>query len=114
MFVQAWSNFYQLGMMTVILFTLWWPGRHQTTPFQWKWSIILISVFLTLADYAYFYSLTKDGAMISIVSMIRRSSVVVSFLCGALLFHEKNLKSKAIDLALVLIGLYFLLIGSMR
>ena len=114
MFVQAWSNFYQLGMMTVILFTLWWPGRHQTTPFQWKWSIILISVFLTLADYAYFYSLTKDGAMISIVSMIRRSSVVVSFLCGALLFHEKNLKSKAIDLTLVLIGLYFLLIGSMR
>ena len=36
MFVQAWSNFYQLAMMTVILFTLWWPTRKQTTPFSWK------------------------------------------------------------------------------
>ena len=112
MFVQAWSNFYQLGMMTVILFTLWWPTRKQTTPFSWKWSIILISVFLTLADYAYFVSLAQSASMVSIVSMIRRSSVIVSFLCGALLFHEKNLKSKVIDLILVLLGLVFLLIGS--
>ena len=113
MFVQAWSNFDQLGMMTVILFTLWWPTRKQTTPFSWKWSIILISVFLTLADYAYFVSLAQSASMVSIVSMIRRSSVIVSFLCGALLFHEKNLKSKVIDLILVLLGLVFLLIGSM-
>ncbi len=114
MFVQAWSNFYQLAMMTVILFTLWWPTRKQTTPFSWKWSIILISVFLTLADYAYFVSLAQSASMVSIVSMIRRSSVIVSFLCGALLFHEKNLKSKVIDLILVLLGLFFLLIGSLQ
>ncbi|MBR4841819.1 MAG: DMT family transporter [Bacteroidaceae bacterium] len=114
MFVQAWSNFYQLALMTIILFALWWPTRRQTTPFSWKWSIILISVFLTLADYAYFCSLAQSASMVSIVSMIRRSSVIVSFLCGALLFHEKNLKSKAIDLILVLLGLFFLLIGSLQ
>lgn len=114
MFVQAWSNFYQLALMTVILFTLWWPTRHKTTPFQWKWPIIFIAVFLTLADYAYFVSLAQSASMVSIVSMIRRSSVIVSFLCGALLFHEKNLKSKIIDLLLVLLGLFFLLIGSLQ
>ncbi len=114
MFVQSWSNFYQLVLMTVVLFALWWPTRSSTTPFQWKWSIVLISVFLTLADYAYFFSLTKEGAMISVVSMIRRSSVIVSFMCGAMLLKEKNLKSKAIDLVLVLIGLFFLLVGSMK
>ena len=114
MFVQAWSNFYQLALMTVILFTLWWPTRHRTTPFQWKWPIIVIAVFLTLADYAYFVSLAQSASMVSIVSMIRRSSVIVSFLCGALLFHEKNLKSKVIDLLLVLLGLFFLLIGSLQ
>ena len=114
MFVQAWSNFYQLGLMTVILFTLWWPTRKRTTPFQWKWPIIFIAVFLTLADYAYFVSLAQSASMVSIVSMIRRSSVIVSVLCGALLFHEKNLKSKVIDLILVLLGLFFLLIGSMQ
>ena len=114
MFVQAWSNFYQLGLMTVILFALWWPTRKHTTPFQWKWPIIFIAVFLTLADYAYFVSLAQSASMVSIVSMIRRSSVIVSFLCGALLFHEKNLKSKIIDLLLVLLGLFFLLIGSLQ
>ena len=114
MFVQAWSNFYQLALMTVILFTLWWPTRKRTTPFQWKWPIIFIAVFLTLADYAYFLSLAQSASMVSIVSMIRRSSVIVSFLCGALLFHEKNLKSKVIDLLLVLLGLFFLLIGSLQ
>ncbi|MBR5706300.1 MAG: EamA family transporter [Bacteroidaceae bacterium] len=114
MFVQAWSNFYQLALMTVILFTLWWPTRGRTTPFQWKWPIIFIAVFLTLADYAYFVSLAQSASMVSIVSMIRRSSVIVSFLCGALLFHEKNLKSKVIDLLLVLLGLFFLLIGSLQ
>ena len=114
MFVQAWSNFYQLALMTVILFTLWWPTRKRTTPFQWKWPIIFIAVFLTLADYAYFVSLASSASMVSIVSMIRRSSVIVSFLCGAFLFHEKNLKSKIIDLLLVLLGLFFLLIGSLQ
>ena len=114
MFVQAWSNFYQLALMTVILFTLWWPTRGHTTPFQWKWPIIFIAVFLTLADYAYFVSLASSASMVSIVSMIRRSSVIVSFLCGALLFHEKNLRSKVIDLILVLLGLFFLLIGSLQ
>ena len=114
MFVQAWSNFYQLALMTVILFALWWPTRKHTTPFQWKWPIIFIAVFLTLADYAYFVSLAQSASMVSIVSMIRRSSVIVSFLCGALLFHEKNLKSKVIDLLLVLLGLFFLLIGSLQ
>lgn len=112
MFVQAWSNFYQLALMTIVLLVLWWPKRG-SAPMQWRWSILLISVFLTTADYAYFYALTSSASMISIVSMIRRSSVIVSFACGALFFHEKNLRSKVIDLILVLIGLVFLLIGSM-
>lgn len=74
--------------------------------------IVLISIFLSAADFVYFYALSLPGAMISIVSMVRRGSVVVSFLCGAMFFHERNLKSKAVDLALVLLGMVFLWIGS--
>ena len=70
------------------------------------------SVFLSAADFAYFYALGLDGAMISIVSMVRRGSVVVSFLFGAMAFHEKNLKSKVVDLLLVLLSMMFLFIGS--
>ncbi|MBO7291684.1 MAG: EamA family transporter, partial [Bacteroidaceae bacterium] len=51
-------------------------------------------------------------SMISIVSMVRRSSVVVSFTAGALIFREKNIKNKAIDLILVLLGMLFLYLGT--
>ena len=51
-------------------------------------------------------------AMISVVSMVRRGSVIVSFMMGAFLFHEKNLKSKAVDLVLVLLGMLFLYLGT--
>ena len=112
MLVQSWYNIYQCGMMLTVLFLLWWPRRKHTTPFHWHWSIIFISVFLSAADFLYFYALSLPGAMISIVSMVRRGSVIVSFLFGALFFHERNLKSKAIDLALVLLGMICLYIGS--
>lgn len=112
MVVQAWYNIYQFFMMGIVMILLWYPQRKTTTPFHWHWCIILISIFLSAADFVYFYSLSLDGAMISIVSMIRRGSVIVSFLCGAMFFHEKNLKSKIVDLLLVLLGMLFLYIGS--
>lgn len=112
MMVQSWYNIYQCFMMLVMLMLLWWPKHKQTTPFHWDWAIIGVSVFLSTADFVYFYSLSLPDAMISIVSMVRRGSVIVSFMCGAMFFHEKNLKAKAIDLALVLLGMIFLYIGS--
>jgi drug/metabolite transporter (DMT)-like permease len=112
MAVQSWYNLYQMLMMLIMMALLWWPTRKRTTPFHWDWTIIGISVFLSAADFAYFYSLSLPGAMISIVSMIRRGSVIVSFLFGAAIFHEHNLKAKALDLALVLMGMVFLYIGS--
>ena len=112
MLVQSWYNIYQCGMMLAVLVLLWWPKHKETTPFHWAWSILAVSLFLSTADFLYFYSLSLPTAMISIVSMIRRSSVAVSFLFGALFFHEKNLRAKAFDLALVLLGMVFLYIGS--
>ena len=112
MVVQSYYNFYQFGLMGLVLLFLWLPVRKKTTPFSWHWSILMISLFLCAADFVYFYALSLDGAMISIVSMVRRGSVLVSFLFGALIFREKNLRSKAVDLLLVLLGMIFLYIGS--
>ncbi|MBQ9640179.1 MAG: EamA family transporter [Bacteroidaceae bacterium] len=112
MAVQSWYNIYQFFMMLCMLLLLWWPTHKKTTPFHWDWCIILISVFLSAADFAYFYALGLPGAMISIVSMVRRGSVLVSFLFGALIFKEKNLRSKVIDLLLVLLSMLLLFVGS--
>lgn len=111
MAVQSWYNIYQMGWMLIMMLVLWWARRKQS-PFRWDWCILNISLFLSMADFAYFYALSQPHAMISVVSMIRRGSVIVSFLFGALIFREHNLKTKAVDLLLVLLGMVFLYLGS--
>lgn len=111
--VQFWFNLYQcllMGVVFVVVNACFASQRSRR--FCWRWSIPLISLFLGMADFCYFSSLAYDDALIAVVSMIRRGSVVVSFIFGAYVLHEKNLKSKAIDLALIIIGLFFLYLGS--
>ena len=112
MVVQSWYNIYQMILMGIILCTIWFPKRRQTTPFRWDGAIVFISIFLSLADFVYFYALSLPGAMISVVSMVRRGSVIVSFITAVLFFRERNVKAKAIDLLLVLLGMICLYIGS--
>lgn len=112
MVVQSWYNIYQMVLMGIILCTIWFPKRRQSTPFRWDGAIVFISIFLSLADFAYLYALSLPGAMISVVSMVRRGSVIVSFITAVLFFRERNVKAKAIDLLLVLLGMICLYIGS--
>lgn len=110
--VQIWFNFYQLFLMGGIVLILWYPQRKHTTPFRWKASIPLISLFLVLADFAYFYALSYEDSMISIISLVRRSGVVVTFITGAVFFKEKNLKAKFADLLLIIAGMLLIYIGT--
>ena len=110
--VLSWYTFYQALMMAVVTGLMWYPIRKKTTPFRWNWAIPLISIFLCGADYVYMEALSKPEALIAVVSMIRRGSVLVSFAIGALLLKEKNLKAKALDLGLLLLSMVFLYLGS--
>ena len=110
--VLSWYTLYQAVIMGAILVLLWHPRRKNTTPFQWRWSIPLISIFLCGADLAYMQALSQPDALIAVVSMIRRGSVLVSFAIGALLLREKNLKAKTLDLALMVLSMFFLFLGS--
>ena len=113
MFVQSWFNFYQMIIMTVICGLLWYPKRHQSTPFRWRWSIPLISLFICIGDFAYFTSLSEADSMISVVSLVRRSSVIISFICGVVIFKERNIKAKLFDLLLILLGMAFIWMGTL-
>ena len=112
MFVQSWFNLYQMIIMALVCGLIWWPSRHRSTPFRWKWSILLISIFICLADFAYFTALSDPDSMISVVSLVRRSSVIISFACGVIIFKERNLKAKVADLALILLGMAFIWFGT--
>ena len=109
--VQAWYSFYQCVIMGVTIAIIK-RAKRDTTSFQWRWTIPCIALFLTIADIAYFYSLSLDDSMISVVSMIRRGSVIVSFLYGVIKLREKNVKLKIIDLSILLVGLILLVLGS--
>lgn len=110
--VLAWYTLYQAVIMVIITAFLWYPSRRSTTPFRWRWSIPLISIFLCGADYVYMQALAQSEALISVVSMIRRGSVLVSFAIGAFLLKEKNLKAKTFDLVLLLSSMVLLYLGS--
>ena len=110
MFVQSWFSVYQAAMMAIVVGFMW--ARRVLPRFHWSWAIPLVTILLTIADMAYFVALSREESMVAVVSMIRRSSVVVSFASGALLFGEKNLRTKALDLVFILIGMIFLWLGS--
>lgn len=110
--VQAWFSFYQCLIMGAITWVAVRHGVGMKDRFQWRWTILLISVFITIADMAYFFALSIDGSMVSVVSMIRRGSVLVTFFYGVIVLREKNIKLKVLDLAVLLVGLTLLIAGS--
>ena len=111
--VQSWFNIYQCLLMGILIAVMNAANPTQRErKFIWRWSIPMISLFLGFADFCYFTALAQEGALIAVVSMIMRGSVVVSFAFGELLLHEKNLKRKAFDILLILLGLFFLYWGS--
>ena len=114
MTVQSWYNFYQALMMGAVLILIWLPQlrKGKTVGFTWRWTIPLISIFLSVADFCYFFALSCPDALISVVSLVRRSGVIVGFICGWLFFKEQNIKSKSIDLLFVIIAMILLWIGS--
>ena len=112
--VQAWYSLYQCVIMGVVLTVIRSAAKNSgaTATFQWRWTILFISVFLTAADLAYFYALSMDGSQIAVVSMIRRGSVIVPFLYGVFVLGEKNVRAKVVDLSILLVSLGLLVLGS--
>jgi transporter family protein len=108
--VQAWFSFYQVVLLLPIL---WFVRRKRSTrvPFYWRWTIPLIGLFLVIADFLYFYAISEPESLISVISALRRSSVIVPFVFGALMFGERNVKKKAIYLSGILAGILLLLLG---
>lgn len=82
------------------------------TRFEWRWTIPVVGLLLMAADWFYFGALSERNAAVSIVSLIRRSSVVLSFTLGALIFREQNLRKKAFALTAILAGVAILCLSN--
>lgn len=110
MTVQVYACMYQAMLMMIVMFVLWYPRRDKSTPFEWRWTILGISVFLMAADFVYYMALSDENSYISIVSTIRRSGAIVPFAYGAFALKEKNIKVKTLLLFGVILGVSMLYI----
>ena len=105
--VQFW---FQIGL--VVIYALLLAGqralRIDRRRFEWRWTIPATGILLAAADWLYFHGLAIPDVPISVGSLMRRFSVVITFLLGAIFFKERNLKRKGIALAAILTGVILL------
>ncbi len=108
--VQGFFSLYQVLLLTPVVFIIRYSTASPQT-FIWRWSIPLIGIFLVFADFLYFFALDFPDSLISVISILRRGSVVVVFFFGALMFKEKNIGKKLVLLAGILTGIAILILG---
>jgi len=107
--VQFWFTFDNVLIQAFLVWKLWWHRRAED-PFRLRGAALLAGLLLVLADQLYMRAVAMDGALISVISLTRRSSVLISFVLGGLVFREGLLLAKALPLALVLCGVLCLLV----
>ena len=112
LFIQCWCNFYVTIMLALCVIVKALTDKEKRERFKWDWMLLLIAVFIVGADMLYFFALKQEGALLSVISLMRRCSVVVTFVLGAIVFKESKVKEKAVDLAILLAGMGLLLYGS--
>ena len=108
--VETMQFWFQLGLVAMYAVLLavrqLLPGGRDA--FEWRWSIPLTGVLLVAADWLYFHGLAIPDVSIAAGSLLRRFSVVITFVLGAVFFHERNLCRKAIALAAIIAGVVLL------
>jgi len=109
--VQAWFSLYLIVVMAPF-YVLWLRGAWPRGAFEWRWSIPLIGLLLLSADFLYFSAIAQEGALIAVISPVRRAAVIVTFLGGILLHKELNFKPKLVCIMFLLLGIVLMKMGS--
>jgi len=112
-FIQAWYSVYMVPVLLPFVFFVWYPRSKALTVFSWNVFIHLIGILLVVSDFLYFYALSYNGSSIAVLSILRRSSVIISFISGAVFFGERNLKHKGLALTGIFIGIVLIVLGTL-
>jgi drug/metabolite transporter (DMT)-like permease len=108
--VQCWFSIY-LALLFLPLAVAWKLRWWQRQEFQWRGSIVLVSLMLLVADFLYFNALRDPEALVSMVSSLRRGGTLVAFAGGILLFGEVNARAKLPAVIGVVIGIVLTILG---
>jgi drug/metabolite transporter (DMT)-like permease len=108
--VQCWFSIY-LALVFLPLAVGWKLRWWQRQEFQWRGSIVLVSLMLLVADFLYFNALRDPEALVSMVSSLRRGGTLVAFAGGILLFFEVNARAKLPAVIGVVLGIVLTILG---
>lgn len=86
-------------------------SKSNSGAFEWRWTFPLVGILLAGADWLYFKGLSHPDTPVSAASLMRRFSVVLTFLLGARFFHETNLVRKGVALAVIVAGVALICLG---
>lgn len=108
--VQCWFSIY-LALLFLPIALGWYFRLWTRNVFHWRWSILLVSFGLLIADFLYFGALRDEEALISIVYSLRRASILVAFGGSILLFKEQNGRQKLPAVVGIVAGIVLTLLG---
>ncbi|MGN0853488.1 MAG: EamA family transporter [Kiritimatiellia bacterium] len=111
--VEKMQFWFQVDLVLVyaVVLLAWRVCGFDAKRFQWRWTIPAVGVLLAAADWFYFRGLAIPDVAVSVASLTRRFSVVITFALGAVLFHERNLRRKGLALAAIVCGIALLALG---
>lgn len=107
--IQFYFNIYMacIQAFSILLLRFLQRNKPDRKRFEFRWIILAVGILLVIADRFYFLAVHEPDALISVVTVIRRSNVLISFAGGLIFFKEKRTKLKYVAMVGILIGLFF-------
>lgn len=107
-FSPSQMQFWFMLFMTVIYGIFFAVKKADISPSRalGNWRISLMSLSLVAGDRLLFVANASPYSEVTVMTVIKQSSVIISVLTGWLFFHEKNIPYKLLCAAIVLTGIF--------
>ena len=102
--VQAYSAV-QRGGIALLLLPWVFRDLEVASLLRYNWPVPAIAFAYVLAEYIYLAAVQMDGALISVISVLRRTNLVMVFALSALFFAERFIRQKIVAIGGVLLGI---------
>lgn len=102
--VQAYSAV-QRGAIAVLLLPWVFRELELSSLLKRNWAVPAIAFTYILAEFIYLASVQSEGALISVISVLRRTNLIMVFALSAIFFKENFIKQKTVNIVGVLVGI---------
>lgn len=103
--VQAYSAV-QRGAIAALLLPWVFRELELSSLLNRNWAVPAIAFTYIFAEFIYLTSVQSEGALISVISVLRRTNLIMVFALSAIFFKENFIKQKTVAIVGVLVGIF--------